>query len=208
MAIICCPECQKSISDKSGKCIHCGFPLDYGSNNTPLQHEGRITVQARTTPKKTKVVLLIIIIAALAVSAVYYVVNYVALTEHEQYAVERVNDLKRILNDPDSLVLHDDVLVVYYEAKGKDFVETGYYTFIIYGATNAYGAMLRSSAIFIGSKYVGTMEDAQDRTNAEYSEERGVLLSGYRVFLSYQVGLDNIREYSLVDKDKIMRITR
>ncbi len=27
MALIKCPECQKEISDKSEKCIHCGFPL-------------------------------------------------------------------------------------------------------------------------------------------------------------------------------------
>lgn len=28
MAIIKCPECGKDVSDKSDKCIHCGFPLD------------------------------------------------------------------------------------------------------------------------------------------------------------------------------------
>ena len=27
MALIKCPECGKEISDKSEKCIHCGFPL-------------------------------------------------------------------------------------------------------------------------------------------------------------------------------------
>lgn len=27
MALISCPECGNSISDKSDKCIHCGFPL-------------------------------------------------------------------------------------------------------------------------------------------------------------------------------------
>ena len=27
MALIKCPECGKEISDKSDKCIHCGFPL-------------------------------------------------------------------------------------------------------------------------------------------------------------------------------------
>ena len=27
MALIVCPECGKEMSDKSGVCIHCGYPL-------------------------------------------------------------------------------------------------------------------------------------------------------------------------------------
>lgn len=32
MALIKCPECGKEISDKSEKCIHCGFPLTETKN--------------------------------------------------------------------------------------------------------------------------------------------------------------------------------
>lgn len=32
MALIKCPECGKEISDKSEKCIHCGFPLKQSTN--------------------------------------------------------------------------------------------------------------------------------------------------------------------------------
>ena len=35
MALIKCPECGKEISDKSEKCIHCGFPL----RNEPFLQE-------------------------------------------------------------------------------------------------------------------------------------------------------------------------
>ncbi len=35
MALINCPECGKEISDKSEKCIHCGFPI----RNIPYIHE-------------------------------------------------------------------------------------------------------------------------------------------------------------------------
>lgn len=35
MALIKCPECGKEISDKSDKCIHCGFPL----RNEPIIQE-------------------------------------------------------------------------------------------------------------------------------------------------------------------------
>ena len=29
MALIKCPECQNSISDKAAKCPHCGLPAEY-----------------------------------------------------------------------------------------------------------------------------------------------------------------------------------
>lgn len=35
MALIKCPECQKEVSDKSEKCIHCGFPLNKQSRINP-----------------------------------------------------------------------------------------------------------------------------------------------------------------------------
>ena len=34
MALIKCPECGKEISDKSEKCIHCGFPFKQNENTT------------------------------------------------------------------------------------------------------------------------------------------------------------------------------
>lgn len=33
MAIICCPECGKEVSDKAPMCIHCGYPLQEQSMN-------------------------------------------------------------------------------------------------------------------------------------------------------------------------------
>ena len=33
MALIKCPECGKEISDKSDKCIHCGYPLSKECEN-------------------------------------------------------------------------------------------------------------------------------------------------------------------------------
>lgn len=33
MALIKCPECGKSISDKSDRCIHCGYPIYLETNN-------------------------------------------------------------------------------------------------------------------------------------------------------------------------------
>ena len=33
MALIKCPECGKSISDKAEKCPHCGIPAEYFPKN-------------------------------------------------------------------------------------------------------------------------------------------------------------------------------
>lgn len=35
MSLIKCPECNKEVSDKAEKCIHCGYPL----RSTPYIHE-------------------------------------------------------------------------------------------------------------------------------------------------------------------------
>ncbi len=35
MSLVSCPECSRQVSDKAGKCIHCGFPLD--ASNGPKE---------------------------------------------------------------------------------------------------------------------------------------------------------------------------
>lgn len=50
MALVSCPECAKEVSDKSGKCIHCGYPLD-----TPSREEKTVKTVAPDSAKKTKV---------------------------------------------------------------------------------------------------------------------------------------------------------
>lgn len=37
MALICCPECGKTISDKAPACIHCGFPMNNTSHDQQEQ---------------------------------------------------------------------------------------------------------------------------------------------------------------------------
>jgi hypothetical protein len=53
MALICCPECGKEISDASAQCIHCGYPI------------GRKNVQKRV------LVLLALVVALVLAAALY-----------------------------------------------------------------------------------------------------------------------------------------
>lgn len=39
MALIKCPECGKEISDKSKQCIHCGYPLELLTEQSPKEKE-------------------------------------------------------------------------------------------------------------------------------------------------------------------------
>ncbi|MFA7057810.1 MAG: zinc ribbon domain-containing protein [Candidatus Cloacimonadales bacterium] len=57
MALIKCPECSKDISDKSEKCIHCGYPLrsSNGSDSSAPSYESRETkVLTERTSKDIK----------------------------------------------------------------------------------------------------------------------------------------------------------
>ena len=44
MALIKCPECGNSISDKAAKCPHCGVPAEYFSNQPDVKQSDFDTV--------------------------------------------------------------------------------------------------------------------------------------------------------------------
>lgn len=61
MALIYCPECGAKISDKSDKCVKCGYPLNNVTEITGL--------------KKKKIVLIIalIVVVAIAILLIYFI---------------------------------------------------------------------------------------------------------------------------------------
>ena len=64
MALIQCPECGKEISDKAGKCPHCGYPIEKESSTTEnkiTQNETKtvnIDVERKNSASKKKVIVL------------------------------------------------------------------------------------------------------------------------------------------------------
>ena len=53
MALIKCPECQNSISDKAAKCPHCGLPAEYfgaqsadSNKNNDIDYKSIVTISA------------------------------------------------------------------------------------------------------------------------------------------------------------------
>lgn len=47
MALICCPECGKTISDKAPACIHCGFPMQEDSNCTQNSNNNHCIINGK-----------------------------------------------------------------------------------------------------------------------------------------------------------------
>ena len=70
MALIKCPECGKEISDKAAACIHCGYPLQQGSNHTRTNEEPPAfanNIQNKNIRMNQKEVVTVIALIALSV---------------------------------------------------------------------------------------------------------------------------------------------
>jgi hypothetical protein len=75
----------------------------------------------------------------------------------EEYVLESFRQLKKLLKDPDSLVIHEDIDVIIKLDKSDDNLH--YYVYFDYGARNGFGGMERDTAIFRDSQYVGRLSD-------------------------------------------------
>ncbi len=83
MALIQCPECGKEISDKAGKCPHCGYPIEETENNVEKETgKQEILDVNKETPKKKKSLnkKVIITISAIIGAAVIGVGVYMVAT--------------------------------------------------------------------------------------------------------------------------------
>ena len=82
MALIKCPECGKEISDKAGKCPHCGYPIEGIENNVEKETDKQEVLEGnKETPKKKKtlnkkvIITISAIIGAAAIGVGVYMVT-------------------------------------------------------------------------------------------------------------------------------------
>ena len=54
MALIQCPECGKEVSDKAGKCPHCGYPLEELEKKEPVKEKKKSEVLEKTRKEEIK----------------------------------------------------------------------------------------------------------------------------------------------------------
>lgn len=80
------------------------------------------------------------------------------INNDSRLAYENCLTLQAMLKDPDSFKLYSDIEILrIYESGSKEPV--GEYMFIDYGGANSYGAMVRTTAGFIGEVYIADLED-------------------------------------------------
>ena len=186
MAIINCPECGKEISDKAETCIYCGYPLRAPERAQTMERETprRKTVMeilADAGRKIGKKGIIVLLIAALVIAGV--VASNNMLTENEEYACQVVEKYKRMLKDPDSMVLRGDILYV----ENSDLEK-----FVAFSASgnNSYGAPVTSMPMFLDRTYVGDYGD--EASDLEDREEKLNLLKGNLAVASWNLVGENM----------------
>ncbi|MBN2879295.1 MAG: hypothetical protein JXN65_06640 [Clostridia bacterium] len=104
MALVKCPECSGTVSDKAITCPHCGNPLDHNKNETILSNENVATIatinKREKVNKSKKIIIfgLFIILIILIISTIFSIsrhskderISRVYLTEGYDAAVELI----------------------------------------------------------------------------------------------------------------------
>ena len=209
MAMVPCPECGQEISDKAKKCIHCGTILVEETPPTKFCAEcgNEISIDAQECPfcgcpvepetpenaavakiaqKATKNKKPIIIIVGFIVIAIIagLVINLVgtSLNEDEQLAYQNAVAIQKMMRDPDSFRLYDEMFLI--RCFDDDGTVKYTYTIFEYGGANGYGAITTDEAIFKDGTYIMDYADEPDEDDPNYLEQvmAKMDLIGYKLF--------------------------
>lgn len=194
MAMIPCPHCGQTISDRAKRCVHCGnvliedvnpkkFCVECGKQISidaeecpfcgcpaePIMSE--IPVVAAATPEKKNQKPILIASAIIAfILAILLLANSAgpALTQHEQLAYQNATTMKRMMRDPDSFKLYDEMFLIEKLDENGNVQYT--YTIFTYGGTNGYGAMTTAQAIFRDGEYLMDYGDDLDPNDPNFDD--------------------------------------
>ena len=90
MALINCPECGKSVSDKATVCIHCGYPINVINKDTNCE---KIKEQSEKNKKTIVIIFIIFIILSIGTGILGY--NYsISGKKEANQAIEILKDYK------------------------------------------------------------------------------------------------------------------
>ena len=166
--------------------------------NAP-QRETVATVHSSSKRMKTILPIVAAFLAIVVLGAVF-ISNH--MNEYEKLALQDCEKLQSMLKNPDSLTLYN--ILVY-----KDDEQFGPQVYISYGATNSYGAMVRSMAVFMyGTQYAGQYGDSL----SDFSSQRAydTFLMGCLPYKLAEVAdaagaADAFEDFIRIDTKKIMR---
>lgn len=152
-----CSECGKEISSTAQECPYCGHPIETENSGSPEM--------LKTTKKSIKksIIIISMIIITIIFCGLVVRFTYLTLNEDEQLAYQNAVTLQKMMRDPESFRLYDDMFLVKV-FDGDDGSFEGTYTSFRYGGTNAYGAITTDNAIFKDKIFVVNFDDELDDT--------------------------------------------
>ena len=217
-AIISCPKCGKEISDKAKKCIHCGnvlveqvqptktcaecgkeIPVDVqecpfcGCPIDSEKSESVAVTQKAKTNKKPIIVVVAIAVVAILVGLVIAFAGPI-LNKDEQLAYQNAVAMRKMLRDPDSFKLYDEMFLL--KKLNDDGSLECTYTVFEYGGTNGYGGIVRSEAIFKDDTYIMDYDDDIEVGDSNFMDK----ISASSDLNSYVLGLYP-EKFQMVDID-------
>ncbi|MCM1124676.1 MAG: zinc-ribbon domain-containing protein [Eubacterium sp.] len=197
--MIKCPECEKEISDKAKKCIHCGMVLPEEQKKYCSDCGKEISIDAAECPycgcpvkRSHKLNLKILVIIILIIIAFTILIAKMSSSKSlSEKSIENCyKKLQSILLAPDSIIIYDCFCKDYtldenYNSE-SDVDEYGdprkdVMVYIHFGSTNKIGGITESSYIFAcdeKGKVIEYMDMDDCKENAE-SGNLSALLSSY-----------------------------
>lgn len=211
MALIYCPECKKEISNKSTVCINCGCPMTESSMQNDLKNDNMVTENvvpdkpdSHTKKKKILRRCLLTIVILFTIILGYEAIK---INKYDNFkgSIQAIQCCKKLMKDPNSFKLEDDIIHVKYKSTqrfsdGTPYeVETDYYL-INYSGTNSYNARVTNQSMLEGldsaAIYLGEYCDSSSYTMSQAYEAEVVL--SQRKSHSHN---KSILVYEIIDKD-------
>ncbi len=186
MPLIVCPECGQTISDQSKACPTCGYPIQKATGAKLLE-----VLRSRKN-------ILVGIFAILLIVVIAIMVSGNNMNKYEKLALKDCEALRGMLKNPNSLTLYDDIFIY------PDNETFGTLVYISYGATNSYGGMVQSVAIFEeGNGYIGELNPDEDDYSSRHEYNHAVIAGiPYKLEIQIHGNYDN---FIRVDANKIMK---
>ncbi|MGN0611905.1 MAG: zinc ribbon domain-containing protein [Ruminiclostridium sp.] len=202
MAMIQCPECGQEISDKTKKCIHCGKvfieevqPIKYCAEcgkaipfdaqecpfcGCPVEEDKPINSAVekfteKAKKNKTPLIFIAAIVAVVIIVGLIIIFVGSTLNEDEQLAYQNAVTMQKMMKDPDSFKLYDEMFLLrHYDENGENDYT---YTIFKYGGANGYGAITTDEAIFKDGEYIMNYADEPDEDDSNYLEQLKVKIN-------------------------------
>lgn len=156
-----CTKCGTEVVDGAAFCSKCGARID-DSEQIETSEIPETTYQPpKKAKRKTKLLLLVSMMAVIVLLVcVAMKLARPNLSENEKRALENCEYLIDHLKNPDSFKLYDEIILL--RAVDYETNEENEWMFIEYGATNGYGAMVRSTDAFDQQGYLGDINEDED----------------------------------------------